>query len=287
MRRMLLRVGILLCALFVLLAVGGVSLRPAEAAEPSQSLPEVAEELYADEPEPMTPIECGRCHIQPYDSLKTAGGRHRFACQECHEQFHRYNPLKGNYAELMPQCGSCHGAPHGPLQTACASCHTDPHAPQRAPAVEQLAAVCTDCHGGPADKMVKAPSAHAELGCASCHHDTHGYIPTCFECHEGHYPSQPSETCADCHRDVHMPLQIPLGPAADAPTCAACHDKVYEKWTATPSKHGEVSCGTCHASHGTVPACQECHPAPHSPQQLKMFPNCLDCHMDVHDLPVK
>jgi len=285
MSRMLSQIGVLLCALCGLLSIGDYS-RSAVAAEPSRALPEVAEELYVEEPVPMSPVECGRCHTH-YSSLKQDGGRHRFACQECHEQFHNYNPLKNNYAELMPKCGSCHGEPHGPLQTACAECHADPHAPQRAPAIEQLEAICADCHGGPADKMVKFPSAHAEQDCATCHHDQHGYIPTCFECHDGHHPTQELATCANCHQNVHMPLEIPLHAESDARTCADCHGQVHAKWTNTPSKHGEVGCGTCHESHGAIPACQECHPAPHSPQQLKMFPNCLDCHMDVHDLPVK
>jgi hypothetical protein len=165
-----------MCALISVLLAGGIP-RPAEAADPARELPEVTVELYASDPVPLDPIECGQCHIKHYSNLKNAGGQHRFACQECHQLFHSYNPLKNNYAELMPRCGSCHGQPHGPKQISCADCHKDPHAPQRAPAVEQMVAICADCHAEPAEKLTAFPSAHTEQGCDACHHDQHGYIP--------------------------------------------------------------------------------------------------------------
>jgi hypothetical protein len=268
------------------LLAGGLP-RSVEAAGPSRALPEVTAELYVDDPVSLKPVECGQCHIIHYSNLKDAGGRHRFACQECHEQFHRYSPLLNNYAELMPQCGTCHGEPHGSKQTACADCHRNPHAPQRAPAIEQLSAICADCHAGPAEKLTAFPSAHTEQGCDACHHDTHGYIPDCLECHEGHYQGQTLEECAACHQDVHKPVQIALGGDTDVQTCAACHETVHAQWAGTLSKHGSVNCGQCHTSHGFIPNCQDCHSLPHDPKQLKIFPNCLDCHLDVHDLPVK
>jgi len=287
MRRLLSCAGVLSCAL-ILSLLAGVSPRLADAADATRALPEVTVELYAEEPVPMTPAECGQCHIPHYAGLKENGGRHRFACQECHTLFHRYNPLLNNYAELMPQCSTCHGDPHGAKQTACADCHKNPHAPQRAPALEQLTTICADCHAPEADKLAQAPSAHTEQGCDSCHHDTHGYIPNCFECHEGHTADQPIEACASCHQDVHQPLQIAFaGENTDLQTCSACHDAVYSKWQGTPSKHGQVSCAACHTKHAYIPDCQECHASPHDPQQLKVFPNCLDCHIDVHNLPVK
>ena len=286
MVRLLPGIGVLLCTLWMILPAV-VSPRPAEAADAVRELPEVAAELYAADPEPFTPVECGRCHVNQYSNLKNAGGLHRFSCQECHELFHMYNPLKNNYAELMPRCASCHGEPHGPKQTACADCHQDPHAPQRAPALAKLSPICADCHAAPAGTLAAFPSAHTELGCDSCHHDQHGYVPTCFECHEGHKPSQSLDSCASCHQDVHKPLQIALSDDTDAVTCAACHDAVYGKWAATPSKHGAVNCGQCHTSHGYLPNCRDCHASPHDPQQLRVFPDCLTCHLDVHDLPVK
>jgi hypothetical protein len=287
MVRLLPCIGVLLCVLFGFLPTGEFPRSAEAAASAVRTLPEVDETLYINDPVPLTPVECGQCHINHFSRLKENGGRHRFACQECHELFHMYNPLKDNYAELMPRCNTCHGQPHGEKQTNCLGCHVDPHAPQRAPAVEKLANICADCHAAPAKTLADFPSAHTEQGCDTCHHETHGYIPNCFECHEGHYDAQPIDACATCHQDVHKPLQIQLSRDSDTETCAVCHEDVYSKWKGTPSKHGSVNCSQCHTRHAYIPDCQVCHASPHDPQQLKIFPNCLTCHIDVHDLPVK
>lgn len=286
MRGFLAGIGALLCTVAMLLLTGWTTWS-GEAVAAVREMPEVAAELYTADPEPLAPVDCGQCHMQHYSNLKNEGGLHRFACQECHQQFHMYSPLKDNYAELMPRCGSCHDQPHGPEQSDCAQCHEDPHAAQRAPGMAKLTAVCADCHGAAADKLRNFPSGHTEQGCSTCHHDQHGYIPDCFECHDGHTPSQGAEACAACHQDVHKPLEIALQENSDTMTCAVCHGAVYDKWAGTPSQHGAINCALCHTSHGDIPRCLDCHAAPHNPQQLKAFPNCLDCHLDVHDLPVK
>jgi hypothetical protein len=95
-------------------------------------------------------------------------------------------------------------------------------------------------------------------------------------------------TCSQCH-DVHQPLNIGLSETVDLQTCNACHDEIYAKWSATASKHGKVNCASCHSKHGLIPECTSCHTPPksHAAKLLEMFPKCLTCHLDVHDLPVK
>lgn len=247
----------------------------------------LSSDLYATDPVPLTPAECGQCHVTQYGDLKNHGGQHRFACQDCHERFHAYNPRKNNYDALMPLCSQCHDLPHGSKQKVCLDCHSNPHTPLKVPAQDRLASACSDCHAGPTNELKKFPSAHTEQGCQSCHHERHGYIPNCSECHDGHYPGQTMATCANCHQRVHNPLQIKLAANADTQTCGGCHGEVYGKWQNTISKHGKVSCGMCHQQHGQIPDCRTCHSEPHDKRQLEMFPDCITCHIDVHDLPVK
>ena len=40
--------------------------------------------LYAADPVPLTPSQCGQCHLTYYKSLRTDGARHQFDCQKCH-----------------------------------------------------------------------------------------------------------------------------------------------------------------------------------------------------------
>jgi len=267
------------------LLLSGVTPRTALAAD--KALPVADPSLYANEPAALQPEDCGQCHVGQFGDLKSEGGKHRFSCQGCHERFHAYNPRKNNYDELMPVCADCHGQPHGAKQVDCLNCHTNPHAPRTVPAMDRLASSCADCHTGPAKELKQFPSAHTEQGCQSCHHEKHGYIPNCFECHDGHYEGQTDQECANCHTQVHAPLQIAFPRGSDAKNCASCHDGVYAKWTKTPSKHGEVLCSMCHQEHGKIPNCRDCHGEPHDKRQHEMFSNCLECHIDVHDLPVK
>jgi hypothetical protein len=244
--------------------------------------------LYAVEPQPLTIDQCGQCHSRHFKNLKQAGGLHQFDCRECHEVFHAYNPLRDNYAAIMPQCATCHTLPHGEKHAQCLSCHQNPHTPRQVAMTDNLAGLCSSCHATQAEQLQAAPSKHTQQPCNSCHHDRHGYIPVCSECHEPHFESQAMETCTQCH-DVHQPLNISLSETVDVHTCNACHDSIYAKWSATPSKHGKVSCASCHTRHGLIPECTNCHTPPksHAEKLLEMFPKCLTCHLDVHDLPVK
>lgn len=242
-------------------------------------------DLYATEPEPLTPVQCGQCHTSIFRFLKQDGGKHKFDCQDCHLEFHSYNPTKGNWEALMPKCASCHTLPHGPKLTECLSCHANPHAPLKVVMTEKMASGCADCHSSPAAQLKQYPSKHTLQPCSACH-TSHGLIPSCANCHEPHYKEQAMSTCATCH-PAHQPLQIAFKGNVDLKTCSGCHDTVYGSWSKSPSKHAKVSCVTCHTSHGMIPNCADCHGKPHSEAMLGKFPNCLTCHLDPHDPPVK
>jgi len=252
------------------------------------NLPPRDPSLFSAEPIPLTLAQCGQCHPRHFGDLKQAGGKHQFDCRDCHEIFHAYNPLRKNYADIMPKCATCHSPPHGAQHTDCLRCHKNPHTPRIVPLTENLAGICATCHPDQAKQLQAEPSKHTQQECSSCHHDRHGYIPVCSECHEPHFSEQSFETCTQCH-DVHQPLNIALAESVDLKTCNVCHDSIYAKWAATPSKHGKVSCASCHTRHGLIPECTTCHTPPksHAAKLLEMFPKCLTCHLDVHDLPVK
>lgn len=245
-----------------------------------------APELYATEPPPLTVSQCGQCHTGVFRNLKNDGSKHRFDCQKCHTTFHSYNPKKGGWEAMMPKCSSCHAEPHGKNITDCANCHTNPHTPKKVAMEARLVNACGDCHKSPKEQLAAFPSKHSKLGCTRCH-TSHGLIPSCFNCHKPHHEGQELATCTKCH-PVHKPKVITYGKDAPAVTCGSCHGKIYAKWQKTPSKHAKVNCATCHHDkHGYVPKCTECHAAPHKQEILKHFPNCLSCHLDVHDLPAK
>ena len=245
---------------------------------------EAAQDLYSADPVPLTPVQCGQCHPTIYNQVKHDGKRHRFECQKCHQQLHAYNPIRKNWQEIMPKCSSCHTLPHGKAFTACLDCHSNPHTPLTIPSTN-LADACGTCHTNPMAELQQFPSQHTEQGCATCH-TSHGFIPSCMECHDTHDPEQTLASCKACH-PVHKPLQVTYDEGASSATCGSCHDSVFGEWSATTSLHGEVACASCHDAHGAIPDCQKCHDAPHDAKMLKKFPRCLDCHINVHDLPVK
>jgi hypothetical protein len=244
-----------------------------------------APEQYASEPQPLTATQCGQCHTGPYRNLKDDGGRHRFACQNCHNVFHAYNPRKGNWDAIMPKCASCHAAPHGAKITDCAACHANPHAPKKIAATAQLANACFDCHGSVREQLVQKPSKHTKVACMTCH-TSHGFKPSCFTCHKPHTEGQALSTCIPCH-PVHQPLQIKFGKDVPSKTCAGCHAKIFNTLSKNTSKHRTVACVTCHKDrHRYIPQCSDCHGKPHKQVIHDKFPRCLTCHIDVHDLPV-
>lgn len=260
---------------------------PAPAPAPEPPAPPVPTDPYDLQPEKLTTTQCGQCHTSYFLALQKEGGKHRFDCANCHEQFHAYNPNRNNWAEIMPKCASCHTLPHGPNQTECLACHSNPHKPVGVALSERVVQNCGSCHAGPANELQQLPSKHTLQGCVACHSDHHGNIPSCFVCHQGHYADQPLESCTTCH-PVHKPLQIAFKGEVELKTCSGCHANVYSVWAGSKSKHAQVSCVSCHEQHGQIPNCSQCHgAAPHNQSLHAKFPNCLTCHLDPHDPPVK
>ncbi len=242
---------------------------------------------YAMEIKPLTPAECGSCHYSVFSQIKNEGGKHQLDCTQCHVKFHAYNPIKQNWKEIMPKCEGCHGLYHGEKYAACDKCHAEPHAPKKQISISaDLAKVCGDCHGKVPQVIQNNPSKHAKVACSVCHHQRHGFIPSCMECHKPHTQGQVDKDCLSCH-PAHTPLVIAYPQTTPNAVCGGCHAPVYKKLEASASKHRQVACAQCHTKHRYIPKCEECHGKPHGEVVLKKFPDCLQCHVDVHDLPSK
>jgi len=278
---------ILLGAICVLVAIACAEVATKKAVTPITPEKEKIAGLYVEELKPLTPAQCGQCHMPIYTLIRKEGGKHQILCTQCHQQYHVYNPIKQNWSEIMPKCQRCHGLFHGETLPKCMECHIEPHAPKKIPMSTVLEDNCLTCHPKVGDEMNKFPSKHKDQGCSTCH-EKHGYIPSCMDCHEPHTSSlTKNEQCLVCH-PVHSPTQR-LKYAKDTPNdiCASCHDEIAVTLDASKSKHHDVACVACHSKHKYVPKCQECHKKPHSERLLKKFKNCLQCHIDPHNLPAK
>ena len=257
----------------------------AKASEPAE------ENIYDVDVKPLTSQDCARCHTSHFSRIKQDGGRHRsVACTDCHEIFHAYNPLKDNYAKIMPKCSACHDDPHGKDKAVqqCADCHADPHRPVVAiPDPSNIEMQCRACHTKVAQSLVKYLSKHTDEDCSSCHSESHGRIPGCAECHESHSPAVTMDTpqCLVCH-PVHTPLQIAYSDGVENNLiCAGCHDQAFNQLRDHQTLHSALACAECHPTHKELMACQDCHgDAPHNPAIHKKYPVCGACHSIAHDL---
>lgn len=241
---------------------------------------------YEAEIKPLATEDCARCHFSYFTRIKKDGGKHSFDCARCHELFHAYNPQKQNWQEIMPKCEKCHGVFHGEKFPACTQCHSDPHTPKKMAMTQNLTSACAGCHSKVGQEITQNVTKHTKVDCAKCHHTKHGYIPGCMECHKPHVEGQTVKECLACH-PVHSPLNIKYADTTPNNVCGSCHSAELDKIKRTASKHKDVTCAKCHNKHKYIPKCEECHSKPHSEALLKNFPNCLQCHMDVHDLPAK
>lgn len=267
---------------------------PAKAEQQAAAAP-----LYTETPRSLSPVECAACHNGQYVRLQQSNSRHRFDCLDCHDQLHANIPSKNNYADIIPKCASCHDLPHGEAFSNCAQCHQDPHAPLNIPfsGVEQNiknaagknVVACGVCHyDSEGQEMDANPSKHnVNVGCTGCHADKHGVLPSCFDCHEPHVTGQTYADCLVCHKPHSAKNILPYPEEMSNTVCASCHTQVYDNLQKNYTKHTDLQCASCHATHGQIPRCQECHDEPHGATVHKRFPNCLECHIDPHDLPVK
>ncbi len=245
--------------------------------------------VYDIEVKQLTVADCAACHVSHFNRIRDNGGKHSgVVCGECHEIFHAYNPLKNNYAAIMPKCSSCHDAPHGdaPEVMKCLGCHTDPHQPLAAiPDPSTLESQCGTCHTEVAASLKAQPSKHTEEECSSCHSQKHGRIPQCAECHESHSPQVQMAVadCLVCH-PVHTPLQISYPVTQNIQVCGGCHVDPFEQLAAKQTKHSALTCAKCHPKHAQLMACQECHGEPHGEKIHKKYSECGTCHNIAHDL---
>ncbi|MDD2271062.1 MAG: cytochrome c3 family protein [Desulfuromonadaceae bacterium] len=275
----------ILAGLAIVMTCGGVSHASQQGNTGATVTIPPTPEQYSSEPQPLTAAQCAQCHPSLFKNLKNGGGRHRFACQSCHNSFHTYSPAKSNWEQIMPKCSSCHTTPHGAKVTTCSACHANPHAPKSMASKAQLTALCYDCHSSVRDELVKYPSKHSKLACMTCH-TSHGYKPSCFDCHKPHVKGQALSTCLPCH-PVHQPKSIKFGAQEPSSSCSFCHVRVYSRLAGSTSKHNALSCVTCHRDkHRFIPQCTDCHGKPHSQTILSKYPKCISCHLDAHDMPV-
>jgi len=269
--------------------MSSATMEPVMTPEPRDRQKPSGTNIYAVTVKALSIEECAQCHNSHFMRLKTEGAKHRnVACTDCHEQFHVYNPLKKNYADIMPKCSQCHDAPHGQAKAVlkCLNCHTDPHQPLVSiPDPDNLESLCRTCHVPIAQSLKEHPSKHTEQPCASCHSEKHGRIPACSECHESHSPMAVLDTpdCLACH-PVHTPLMITYPVTQSKAVCAGCHDVAYDLLEANKTKHSALTCAKCHPKHGYLPKCQDCHGEPHNPNIHQKYPVCGSCHTIAHDL---
>ncbi len=246
-------------------------------------------DLYLQDVQPMTTMECARCHYSAFVDIRDQGGLHQQPCTDCHQVYHNFKPSVP-MKDKLPQCADCHDAPHGDLFVGCLGCHTNAHAPVTSLiGVDKLAKDCEACHGEQQSEIKEFPSAHAEILCSDCHHSRHGNRPSCNECHEDvHTPYIDTEKCVACHAP-HSPLEVTYGEETPSKLCSGCHEEVLEALTGSSKKHSVLQCAFCHVEkHGNIPACQDCHESgPHNESMIKKFTGCQDCHGAAHVLKLQ
>ncbi len=223
--------------------------------------------------------DCVKCHDSEPADIDALGAKHKTAvtCQDCHIG---HPPKVDNN---IPECSMCHeGTAHYGLAN-CTSCH-NPHKPLEVALKGELTAPCLTCHDSQKAQLDANPSMHTALACNFCHAERHGVIPECVKCHEPHSAQMTQADCGTCHK-AHMPAAVTYPDSTANIQCAACHQSAYDLLSASAFKHKDVACVSCHAEkHKTVPACTDCHGAPHAEGIHKKFPTCGACHNIAHDL---
>jgi predicted CXXCH cytochrome family protein len=230
-------------------------------------------------PRQLENADCEKCHVRESLAIAEQGMAHQTAvtCQACHEG---HRPQRENN---VPACALCHaGSAHYEL-ASCRGCH-DPHAPLEIDLQGDVGAVCLSCHALQGEELQGRPSLHSELSCTTCHAGRHRAETSCGSCHAPHAPTMAEADCRLCHQ-AHMPTALNYGAAIPSQHCVACHQDAGGKLAATPTRHRDVSCATCHPQqHGAIAACADCHGTPHAKGMHERFPNCGDCHGPAHDL---
>jgi predicted CXXCH cytochrome family protein len=230
----------------------------------------------------VNPAHCSSCHGEVAKTIEDKGMAHKTAvtCVDCHKA---HPPQTDG---VMPECAACHDPKDNSHYQVggCVTCH-DPHAPLELDfsQAKETRAACIGCHGDINQAMQARPSKHLEVDCALCH-PTHGGKQACVECHAPHSPEMTSADCLVCH-PAHTPTQMNFTDGLPSIHCAACHGEVSAMLAASPAKHRELDCVTCHqGTHGSAMSCEDCHGQPHEAGLHSKFPDCLKCHTNPHNL---
>ena len=165
---------------------------------------------------------------------------------------------------------------------------------------------CEACHGPGGAHTGKVKKGDARPPMLRFGRDSAASVETqngvCLACHEKSLSAEwhagphaaNDVTCAACH-DVHSPKDPVLSRRTQADVCYTCHaDKrgQFQKMYAHPLPEGKVTCGDCHAPHGTSAqgqlvqgtvnqVCYTCHADKRGPFLWEHAPvpeNCATCH---------
>ncbi len=143
---------------------------------------------------------CADCHRSAATELEEHPSAHaEMGCAECHQGRHGYRP----------KCSGCHSETHTPVvdNAGCQVCHPS-HRPLEVTLKGDIDnQLCRGCHPQPAAAMAESQKKHSAMACVFCHAGTHGFSPTCQQCH-GDGPHNPEllkgfEDCRDCHGEPH------------------------------------------------------------------------------------
>lgn len=244
-------------------------------------------DIYQQAVPEMTTLECAKCHLQVFESLRDAGGLHQQQCRDCHDKFHTLTPGTP-WEQRVPSCSSCHDFPHGEAINTCLKCHQKAHAPlESLIANDKMADLCIQCHQTQVAELSQAESAHSGQACADCHQGTqHGEMPLCSLCHDdAHTEYVDNAGCVSCH-PAHTPTSIKYDNKVPNALCAGCHADQQQLQQSSEKKHKSLTCVLCHVEdHGQIPECQRCHGnGPHNQTLLENFQSCGECHGDAHQL---
>lgn len=242
-------------------------------------LEEVAQEKV--ESEPLSDMDCNKCHPNVVSDVDTRGGLHKSdaACLDCHLE----HPPLGK--EVIPACEMCHSSgdsPHYAID-GCGRCHY-PHYPMEMDFGAIDSPACLSCHPAQGVELEKYPSAHTDLDCVECH-TVHKEWQACVDCHEPHTEEMAHKDCLACHAP-HMPNEVKYDSNIPNNFCSCCHEEVGTALMASAKLHSGVGCVECHeGEHTAIIACEGCHDAGiHGKDMHTEFPECLKCHQDPHRL---
>lgn len=197
--------------------------------------------------QPLSPTsaECSKCHENI--SARHAGHVSSGACPDCHRP---HEPAKA----ALGSCAGCHSQPKGPKPAGHDSCITC-HAPHDFTGASFR--VCAGCHAKQS-VLVSAPTPE-HRACTSCHkpHDPSATANSCAGCHKGvHVDHGRESACVRCHEPHGGRDDVTIAP------CVSCHGKIAQSDTGA---HAEgTACTACHAKHGFASVdrktlCVGCH----------------------------